>query len=496
MNTGVAHTSQLYAALAVAAAGLVGGTVSSRAQGFAPLHTFNGSTATPDGIYPKGALVLSGNKLYGTTAAGGTATNVYSGTVFSVNTDGTGYTILHSFNSSVDGSLPEGRLVLSAGTLYGAASSGGAIGNGTIFSLSTNGGGFAVLYNFSARGTGFVNSDGANPHRLFLFGSVLYGTTGEGGAYNQGTLFSISTNGQNFIVLHHFNALTANPAGGPNTNWDGTGPGALVAWGDVLFGNAYGGGANGWGTIYSVNTDGNGFTVLHAFSGRTGSTNADGEQPIGDLALAGNALYGTAVSAGPNRYGTAFSLNTNGTGFAVLHAFNSLDGSIPYSGLILAGNTLYGMANHGGSGNHGDVFALNTDGSGFNVLYNFSAFPGNNNTNNDGAWPVSGLAVADNRLYGTAEQGGPNAAGTAFALTILPEITGITVTGMDLVINGINGLAGHNYITFRSTDAALPLNKWTAVATNVLASSGNFSFIATNAVPTGYSHAFYALRQE
>ncbi len=66
------------------------------------------------------------------------------GTVFAVNTDGTGFTTLHNFtplssNSSYgtnsDGANPQGGLILSGNTLYGTASRGGN-NSGTLFSLS------------------------------------------------------------------------------------------------------------------------------------------------------------------------------------------------------------------------------------------------------------------------------------------------------------------------------------------------------------------------
>jgi len=56
--------------------------------------------------------------------------------VFAVNTDGTGFTNLHSFSYSSDGAYPHGTLILSGNTLYGTALYGGSFGNGTVFSLS------------------------------------------------------------------------------------------------------------------------------------------------------------------------------------------------------------------------------------------------------------------------------------------------------------------------------------------------------------------------
>src|ERR1700722_20612522 len=79
----------------------------AQAQAPSVLHTF-GSIAA-DGYASEGDLVLSGNVLYGTTQAGGT--NNF-GVIFSVNTDGTGYTILHSFTGGPDGGVPNKDLVV------------------------------------------------------------------------------------------------------------------------------------------------------------------------------------------------------------------------------------------------------------------------------------------------------------------------------------------------------------------------------------------------
>src|SRR5258708_2875177 len=93
------------------------------AQTFTTLHSFTGS----DGAAPEAGLITnsSGNTLYGTAARSGNN----AGTVFAVNTDGTGFTTLHSFTAASssypyrnsDGAFPHG-LVLSGSSLYGTAS--------------------------------------------------------------------------------------------------------------------------------------------------------------------------------------------------------------------------------------------------------------------------------------------------------------------------------------------------------------------------------------
>ena len=61
-------------------------------------------------------------------------------------------------------------LVLSGSVLYGCAHNGGTNNTGTIFSINTDGSNYQDLYSL---GTGTA---GQNPYGLVLSGSVLYGT--------------------------------------------------------------------------------------------------------------------------------------------------------------------------------------------------------------------------------------------------------------------------------------------------------------------------------
>jgi hypothetical protein len=133
-----------------------------------------------DGENPAdGYLFLSGNTLYGTAVAGGTD---YWGTVFAINTDGTGFTNLHNFTNGNDGANPAASLVLSGSTLYGTAPHGGADYSGTVFAVNTDGTDFTTLCDFYPDGI-----DGSQPAAsLVLSGNTLYGTT------LFGTVFALS----------------------------------------------------------------------------------------------------------------------------------------------------------------------------------------------------------------------------------------------------------------------------------------------------------------
>jgi uncharacterized repeat protein (TIGR03803 family) len=415
---------------------VLGFTLAGRltAQTFTTLYNFSGTSS--DGCCPSSSLLLSGDTLYGTTTGG-------RGTLFKVNTDGTGFMNLHSFtagsgpvpaSTNSDGVTPVGALNLLGETLYGTARFGGTSDRGTLFKIETNGTGFAVLHAFSG------GSDGCCPSaRLVISDNILYGTAIAGGIPNSGTIFKVNANGTGFTNLYDFTAGSTNSSG-TYTNSDGAFPFApLILSGTTLYGTANSTGPSGHGTVFKVNTDGTGFRVLHGFSAGPGIwpnvINSDGANPWAQLILSGNTLYGTANAGGSSGLGTVFKVKTDGTGFTNLHSFTTLskgppfpagtnsDGASPQGGLVLLGNTLYGTATYGGSSGGGTLFAVHTDGTGFTNLHNFTTR--SNGTNSDGANPWSGLILSGNTLYGTAAVGGSSGSGTVFSLSLgipLPTI--------------------------------------------------------------------------
>ena len=68
------------------------------------------------------------------TLSGGTYDG---GAIYQINTDGTGFKVLHSFLPSADGSAPMVGLVADGNILYGTTTANGG-GNGTIFKLDLN----------------------------------------------------------------------------------------------------------------------------------------------------------------------------------------------------------------------------------------------------------------------------------------------------------------------------------------------------------------------
>ena len=77
-----------------------------------------------------------------------------------------------------------------------------------------------------------------------------------------------------------------------------------------------------------------------------------------------------------------------------------------------------------------------------------------------------------------------------------PGITGISLSGTNILFTATNGAAGGIYYLLGSTNLSSPLNQWTPIATNVLSANGNFSIIATNAVLENLPQQFFILQTQ
>jgi hypothetical protein len=77
-----------------------------------------------------------------------------------------------------------------------------------------------------------------------------------------------------------------------------------------------------------------------------------------------------------------------------------------------------------------------------------------------------------------------------------PSIASLSLSGTNLVLNGINSQSsGTNYI-LTSTNLALPVGQWTRVATDVFSASGNFTIIVTNTVSRNVRQRFYIIQTQ
>jgi uncharacterized repeat protein (TIGR03803 family) len=259
------------------------------------LVAFDGS----NGSDPVSGVILdSAGTLYGTTAAGGASDD---GVVYSLVPSGGHWTenFLHTFNGG-DGASPWGNLLLGpTGQLFGTASSDGVFKDGSVFQLVLGAGKWTerIVHSFD-----YAELDGANPYAGLISDSAgnFYGTTVNGGANNSGTVFEITRKqpaGWTETVLYSFQ----------NDGSDGTQPYGSLAFDSAgnLYGTTYQGGAHNNGTVFELSPSGGSWTesILYSFNGTSGANPVAGVV----LDSSGN-LYGTTSAGGSNGKGVVFEI--------------------------------------------------------------------------------------------------------------------------------------------------------------------------------------------
>ncbi|HWY14473.1 MAG TPA: choice-of-anchor tandem repeat GloVer-containing protein [Rhizomicrobium sp.] len=363
----------------------------AQAASLTTLYAFSGS----DGAYPAAGVIrdAQGN-LYGTTELGGAGGY---GTTFKVDTGGN-ETTLYNFCSEAncaDGASPVASLLLDGkGNLSGTTYAGGAYPNcgsgngcGTVFELAP-GGTLTTRHSFEGTDGTFTYA------RPVKSGRNLYGTVFEGVA-GYGAVFGLTLKGVE-TELYEFQggADGAYPKAGVIRDKQGN-----------LYGETYGGGTSGHGTLFEIQAGGS-ETVLYSFAGGT-----DGVKPSGGLIRdASGNFYGTTEQGGASGMGTVFEVTPGGTE-TLLHSFaGGSDGASPRAGVVRKGGRLYGTTYKGGTSNDGTVFEIRLKGSAETVLYAFSGSDGQN--------PDCALVLdTSGNLYGTTFGGGASNDGTVFKLT-------------------------------------------------------------------------------
>lgn len=429
------------------------------AQIFTNLH----SLVISNGTTPYAGLVLAGNTVYGTAENYGEQADYpgNSGSVFKMSINGSSFTNMHTFTQGTnDGGNPYGGVVLAGSTLYGTVLFGGPSNSGCIFEINTNGTGLTNVYVFpplQPHSPFYTNQAGAYPNSsLIISGATLYGATSDGGAYSWGTVFGVNTNGSGFVNLHDFDVT------------NGQYPNPVIMAGNTLYGTTTDGGTNSTGIVFALSTNGMSFTDLYSFAPAIGYpyTNSGGATPVGSLVLSGSTLYGVTSGGGSNACGTVFSIGTNGTGFTVLHMFPATnafginsDGAHPQAGLVLWSNVLYGTALDGGGSGYGSIFSLKIDGTEFTTLYSFSSTNNVGGTNTDGAYPRGSLLLSGSVLYGTASAGGAAGYGTIFSILFPPPLA-IAVVGTNAVVSWPTNVTGFSL----EATTNLPPLVWSAVS--------------------------------
>ncbi len=289
------------------------------------------------------------------------------------------------------------------GNFFGTTGAGGANDEGTVFEMSPAGA-LVTLYSFCSQPG---CSDGAVPNAGLIQATNgnFYGTTSVGGTNNFGTVFELTPAGK-LTTLYRFCSLSGCP--------DGVNPSAgLVQAAD---GNLYGttsiGGAFGNGTVFKITKVGV-LTTLASFDVSNGNDPAFGSLIQG----ADGSFYGTTISGGTNSgcCGTVFRVTPRGK-LTTLYSFcaqpNCTDGDEVFGGLVQGvDGSLYGTTSAGGANgfDFGTVFKLTGAGK-LVTLHRFNF--------TDGAFPEAALVQGtDGNFYGTTPNGGANGRGTLFEVT-------------------------------------------------------------------------------
>jgi len=360
--------------------------------------------ATPDGmvrgIYdfpwnggtePFGGLVLGTDEnLYGTTCPDLYTPAPSQGTIFVLTPDGVLRT-LHEFNGA-DGNCPRAALVQGTdGDFYGTTQNGGAYDQGTFFKVSSFGV-FTLLYSFDATNGG-------------PFAPLIQGTDGNfygtGGIPGPGVLFKLTPDGRASTLV----AFTSADGG-----WS---LGALVQGTD---GNFYGTGAYGGmpgcfaglcGTIYRV-TPGGVLTTLHTFSG------AEGCAPDWIAQANDGNFYGTAFGTICANQGSIFKITPDGD-FTTLYSSALEFGPI---GMVQGTDgSFYGTTHNGGSHMVGSLFRFSTGLAPFVKLLPFAAHVGD------------AIEIFGNNI-GSATAVTFNGVETAFNINTASQLTALVPAGV------------------------------------------------------------------
>jgi uncharacterized repeat protein (TIGR03803 family) len=392
-------------------------TSAAPAQTYTPIYNF---TDGADGANPLAGVTLDRQAgLYGTTSAGGRRG---FGNVFGLTHTGSNwnfhllYTFLGEFQE--DGTQPYARVVIGPdGALYGTTYLGGdgdacpaRYGCGIVYQIKPKARASldpwqeTVLYRFGGDG-------GSNPaygDLTFDGAGNIYGTTQNGGTYQQGAVFELVRNGDSWTenILYSF-------AGAP----DGGAPlgGVIFDAAGNLYGTTSAGGSGGGGTIYQLHPSASGWTesVLYSFQIGPG-----GEYPASAVTsnLSG-MLFGATQSGGTDGGGALFELIPNLTGtwsFAALFDFNGPTLAGAYRTLIMDGaGNFYGTTSNDGPSQQGSVFKL-TSSNGVWTYTPLHSFTGGM----DGGLPYGTLSLdANGNLYGTAFSGGAYGYGVVFEIT-------------------------------------------------------------------------------
>jgi len=369
--------------------------LSAGAQTYSVIHDFRESI---DGSSPNTGVTLKGSALYGplVLGAGGSASGVYQITKVGSTWTSTALALLSKGGGEVSSRIAFGP----DGHLYGAAGIGGTCSyKGYVYELLPPLRICTTLRCYWAEkdlhyfGCGSDGAYGQDGDLVFDQQGNIYGTTGQGGDWNLGTVFKLERSGNDWIehVLYSF-------FGQPDGSFVYSG--VISDSSGNLYGVASQGGTMNSGTIFELSYDGVGWTEHSIYNFEIG------EKPFAGLVQdASGNFYGATMGGGTGGGGTVFELSPAGNSwnYQVLYSFSGANNCGPWAALTLdASGNLYGTTACDGAHNLGNVFKLTNTGNGwvYSSLHDFAGGA-------DGSNPHSNVSIAaDGTLYGTTMQGG------------------------------------------------------------------------------------------
>jgi uncharacterized repeat protein (TIGR03803 family) len=317
------------------------------------LYNFTGGA---DGGEPyKGVTIDAAGNLYGSAVTGGSGScEGGCGVVYQLSKNGSSWTqkVLHAFTGGEDGSGPGSRVTVdNRGNIYGMTPTGGTYGLGTIYTLRPKGNGtwtLQVLHAFTGGSDGSSGSAG----RMVFHQGALFGAATTGGATGHGTIFELRPQFKGAWAFKTIYAFAGEP--------DGSFPygGLTIDLSDNIFGTTYYGGDNGVGSVFQVSHARGGWTDLILYSFKSAMDGNSPISNI-VLDTAGN-IYGTTSEGGLGSGTIFQLTPVPGGSWSetIAHSFSGTpDGAFPYAGMVGDGaGNFYGATVHGGADGDGAIY--------------------------------------------------------------------------------------------------------------------------------------------
>jgi uncharacterized repeat protein (TIGR03803 family) len=255
-----------------------------------------------------------------------------------------------------------------AGNFWGTTGGGGANEDGTVFKINVSTGAMTTVVDFAGSGTG--GNRGIQPQGALVSDGAgnFWGTTESGGANGAGTIFQVNASTGAITTLVDFANSTTGVNRGANPE------AALVSDGAGNFwGTTYAGGTLGQGTIFEVNMSTGAITTVFDFTGATGAV--PGAESMSFLLPVQNGFYGTTLAGGVTASG-----EPGGAGEIFYIDFGPNIAAITASAITTSGGTLSGSANPEGAATsvyaqYGTTTSYGSQTSGGNLGSGSSAVP-------------------------------------------------------------------------------------------------------------------------